>query len=90
MGIDIYLPTTPKETLLAQAMGEFSHYVLQDEPYLCQHILEKDSSGTVGELQGGSDDYSIYRVSIPDDDDDDDDDDCAAVTLLQAFHSSPQ
>ena len=77
----------------ASTFDEFSNFVLQQEKDTCLEILENDDTGCVGELQGGSDAYSIYRVSFPINDGDGDDDDNsttednnAAVKLLNLFN----
>ena len=69
MGIDIFEPESrSSEGDIAQAFGEFSHFVLHEEKDACIEILENDlcrGGDSVGELQGGSDVFSIYRVSFP-------------------------
>ena len=87
MGVDLYGPETKREFVMADAMAAFSSFVLEDEPQQCQHILENDSTGSVGELQGGSDLYAIYRVSIPDQDETRT---YAVTRLLDLFRESPQ
>jgi len=90
MEIDIYEPETKKEESLAEAMGAFSSFVLHEEPSKCQTILDNDTGGTVGELQGGNVHYRIYRVSIPEDVVDETVCSDAALVLLREFHSSRQ
>ncbi|KAL7542421.1 hypothetical protein ACHAWF_007172 [Thalassiosira exigua] len=68
MGIDIFEPESRSEEIVARAFDEFSHFVLHREKDACLEILENDlrrGGSSVGELQGGSDAYSIYRVSFP-------------------------
>ncbi|KAL7526880.1 hypothetical protein ACHAXR_001693 [Thalassiosira sp. AJA248-18] len=68
MGIDIFEPESRSDEIIAQLFDDFSHFVLHQEKTKCIEILENDlcrGGGSVGELQGGSDDYSIYRVSFP-------------------------
>ena len=80
MDIDILEPESRSEQLLAQLFQDFSHFVLHQEPRKCLLILQRaveaggDGGGddSVGELQGGNDDYSIYRVSFPTDEYSDD------------------
>lgn len=64
MKIDIFQPVSKKEQLMAQAMEAFSTFVLHEELEKCQKILMDDDTGSVGELQGGNCNYSIYRVSL--------------------------
>eukprot|EP00581_Thalassiosira_minuscula_P032124 CAMPEP_0183774034 /NCGR_PEP_ID=MMETSP0739-20130205/40814_1 /TAXON_ID=385413 /ORGANISM="Thalassiosira miniscula, Strain CCMP1093" /LENGTH=435 /DNA_ID=CAMNT_0026015205 /DNA_START=107 /DNA_END=1414 /DNA_ORIENTATION=+ len=71
MGIDVFAPESKSEEYIAEAFEEFSHFVLHEEKNACIDILEKclhRCTGSVGELQGGSDEYSIYRASFPTDD----------------------
>jgi hypothetical protein len=67
MDILLYEPATKQEEKMAEAMEVFSLFVIEDESNTCQSILESYSgpSTSVSELQGGSDDCSIYRVLIP-------------------------
>ncbi|KAL3768405.1 hypothetical protein ACHAW5_000772 [Stephanodiscus triporus] len=69
MGVDVYEPRTRHDEDLAASFGEFSNFVLREEADACRGILEADlrrgSGSSVGELQGGSDDHPIYRVSFP-------------------------
>ena len=58
MGVDVYEPQTSSEESLAQTFGDFAHFVLCEEQDTCLEILESDlhrGGGSVGELQGGSD-----------------------------------
>jgi len=87
--IDIYEPEIKKEEPLAEALGAFS-FVLREEPSKCQTILDNDTGGTVGELQGCNIHYRIYRVSIPEDVVDKIVYSDAALVLLREFHSSRQ
>ncbi|KAL3800715.1 hypothetical protein ACHAWO_013257 [Cyclotella atomus] len=69
MGIDVLEPQTRFEETMADAMREFSSFVLSTGKEKCLDILENDlynEEGSVGELQGGDDSFSIYRVSFPD------------------------
>ena len=91
LGIDVFTPSSTIEEELASVFDEFSNFVLHQEKDTCIEILENDDSGCVGELQGGSDAYSIYRVSFPINDDDGDDsttedNNNAAVKLLNLFN----
>ena len=90
MDIGVYEPISKKEETLAEAMGAFSYFVLHEEPTKCQSILDNDTGGTVGALQGGNSHYSIYRVSISDDNADFSKSSDAAILLLRGFHSSRQ
>ena len=89
MGIDVMSPESRKEETMAQALEAFSSFILEEEHEKCQAILDNHTGESVGELQGGSDQHSIYRVLIPDDDNDANGND-AAVVLLKEFHSSRQ
>lgn len=89
MGVDVIEPESGKEEIMAEAFDAFSSFILEEEREKCQDILDNhiNIGSSVGELQGGSDHHSIYRVLIPDDDCDDQD---AATELLKAFYSSYQ
>ena len=71
MGVDVYEPLSRHEEDLAHSFGRFSDYVLREGGGgrdACLGILEDDlrrGGSSVGELQGGSDEYPIYRVSFP-------------------------
>ena len=68
MGIDIFEPQQEHEkrtTKIVDAYEEFSNYILYERSQHCMDILDSDSSGTVGELDGGNSLYKIYRISIP-------------------------
>ena len=88
MGIDVFTPSSTMEEELALTFDEFSNFVLHQEKDTCIEILENDDSGCVGELQGGSEAYSIYRVSFPINDDDSniEDNNNAAIKLLNLFN----
>ena len=89
MGIDLFEPQSEAEKSIAQSFDDFSNFVLHLEKNKCLEILENDlinGGGSVGELQGGSDEYSIYRVSFPLDEDDNDTTTNAAVQLLTLFN----
>lgn len=104
MNIDIFQPLSKKEELMAQAMEAFSTFVLHEEPVKCHKILLEDDTGSVGELQGGNHEYSIYRVSLESPpsssssrrrgrgghDVSHTTSTTAADLLLQAFHASPR
>ncbi len=71
MGVDVFEPITKSEQFISKMMDEFSSFVLYDGKEKCLEILEEDlhnGGNSVGELQGGSDSFSIYRVSFPPDD----------------------
>jgi hypothetical protein len=70
LGVDILEPETKKEQILAEALEAFSEFILVEEKEACLAILDKHDGASVGELQGGSDQHDIYRVSITEDDDD--------------------
>lgn len=67
IGIDVFEPETRSEEMIAQALDEFSSFVLHEGKDRCLEILENDlcNGDSVGELQGGNDVFSIYRVSFP-------------------------
>ncbi|KAL3802387.1 hypothetical protein HJC23_007212 [Cyclotella cryptica] len=98
MGIDLFKPQTRFEDTMAQALDDFSRFVLFEGREKCLKILESDlcnGGGSVGELQGGDDSFSIYRVSFPEDGADEysfHDRKCknATVKLLQEFHDHIQ
>jgi hypothetical protein len=63
--VELLAPDTKKEHALAQVMQAFSNFVFYEERESCLVILRMQKhSEEVGELQGGNDDYSIYRVVI--------------------------
>ena len=92
MGIDVFEPQSASEKHLLQLFEDFSQFVLHSEKDKCLKILEDDLNNggmSVGELQGGSELYSIYRVSFPSDDDDDvgqADSNNAAIKLLKYYN----
>ncbi|KAL7521875.1 hypothetical protein ACHAWX_006565 [Stephanocyclus meneghinianus] len=98
MGIDLFKPLTRFEETMAQALDDFSRFVLFEGREKCLTILESDlfnNGGSVGELQGGDDSFSIYRVSFPADGADEcysRDRKCknATVKLLQEFRDHIQ
>lgn len=69
MGVDLFEPESTIEKIMAEAMNNFSSFVLEEEPDICKEILDNDSTDSVGLLQGGSDHFSIYRVIITGDED---------------------
>ena len=92
MGIDVFEPQSTSEKHLAQLFEDFSQFVLHSERDKCLEIMEDDLNNggmSVGELQGGSQLYSIYRVSFPSDDDSYDgqaDSNNAAIKLLNYYN----
>jgi hypothetical protein len=82
LGVDILEPETKKEQILAEALEAFSEFILEEEKEKCLAILDKHDGASVGELQGGSDQHDIYRVSITEEDDD------AVAELLRLFRGS--
>ena len=92
MGIDVFESQSASEKHLAQLFEDFSHFVLHSEKEKCLQIMEDDLNNggmSVGELQGGSHLYSIYRLSFPSDDDDVDglaDSNNAAIKLLKYYN----
>jgi hypothetical protein len=72
MGIDVFEPQNKFEEAMADTFSEFSSFVLSTGKEKCLKILENDlynEGGSVGELQGGDDSFSIYRVSFPEEND---------------------
>jgi hypothetical protein len=97
LGVDVFVPETKKEIVMAEAFDAFSLFVLHDEREKCQAIIDKHVGQTVGQLQGGTDEYEIYRVTVMTEDDDDATSTTtspsslsAAQELLQAFYESWQ
>ena len=87
-GIDVFEPKSMPQKHAAQLFEEFSHFVFHSEKDECLKILEHDldnGGGSVGELQGGSDTYAIYRVSFPSDDSDGQTDN-AALQLVNYYN----
>lgn len=97
MGVDIFEPCSRFEESMSQAMDEFSFFVLNEEKDQCLEILENDINNggySVGELQGGSENHSIYRVSFPSEEYEEDysiskrhQSKNAAIQLLHAFNN---
>ena len=95
MGIDVFRPETRFEATIAEALDAFSTFVLLKEKEKCIEILEEDlynGGGSVGELQGGNESFSIYRVSFPSEDVFTKNNKCknAAAELLHEFNSYNQ
>ena len=68
MGVDVFEPETSFENDIAQRLADFSSYVLYEGKERCLEILENcNNDDSVGELQGGNENFKIYRVSFPDD-----------------------
>jgi hypothetical protein len=92
MGVNLFEPSSRKEETMAQALEAFSSFVLEEEPAKCHSILEKhmEHGDCVGELQGGSDQSSIYRVLLPQEEEDDQNFDGAPASgeLFREFYSS--
>ena len=91
MGVNLFEPSSRKEETMAQAFEAFSSFVLEEEPAKCCSILEKhmEHGGTcVGELQGGSDQSSIYRLLLPQEDEDWDTSAPASRELFHEFYIS--
>ena len=91
MGVDVYQPESRFEESMAEAFSEFSSFVLSTGRDKCLEILENDlqnNIGSVGELQGGADSFSIYRVSFPEDERAHHKN--AAAKLLQAYNEYNQ
>jgi hypothetical protein len=81
MQVDLLEPETKRELIMAEALEAFSGFVLEEETAACLHILEKHTGASVGELQGGSDEYEIYRASMTDGVD-------AVSELMQLFYAA--
>ena len=64
LGVDVVSPKSEMEKKIADAMHMFSTFVLVEQSMKCQEILQKHMGKSVGILQGGNDNYEIYRVSI--------------------------
>ena len=94
MGVDLYPAETRWERNIAKEFQAFSSFILHEEAEKCLEILDSSTSDSVGELQGGNDNYSIYRVSFPEDEDSDDNDgfNCnnVALKLLNEFNQRNQ
>lgn len=67
MGVDVFEPETSFETDIAKRLADFSSYVLYEGKERCLEILENCNDDSVGELQGGNENFKIYRVSFPND-----------------------
>ena len=65
MGVALFEPDTRRDFVLAEAMEAFASFCLEKEPAKCNAVIQKHvDMGTAGSLQGGSDDFEIYRLSI--------------------------
>lgn len=84
MGIDVFDPSTPRDETMASALDDFSTFVLLEEREQCLSIIQDHLGNTVGELQGGSAEHEIYRISFTENSHD------AAALLLESFYQSPQ
>ncbi|KAG7369372.1 hypothetical protein IV203_032115 [Nitzschia inconspicua] len=69
LGVHVLQPVEKRDVKLAECFGRFASFCLDPEifssitlPLLQQHM----ENGLVGELQGGNENSSIYRVSIVD------------------------
>ena len=84
--VDVIKPESDKEEIMADAFDNFSSLILEEEQEKCQEILESHMNKglSIGELQGGSDEHTIYRRSITDDDNNED----VVTELLSEFYSS--
>lgn len=89
MGAYVMEPEGEMEERMAEAFEAFTLFILEQEQEKCQAIIENHIGSSVGELAGGSNQHSIYRVLITDDDDEDYHHE-AAVELIKEFHSSQQ
>jgi len=85
LGVHVLEPDTPRDQSFAEVLGVFAAYCLEEDFEATLRILEQYNGESVGELQGGSDSSSIYRVSIFDSDDNDDEGGGAVADLFQAF-----
>ena len=92
LGVDVVGPESPKEQLFADALEAFSTFVLHDAKDECISIIMNHLGDSVGELQGGSEEYEIYRILILDDSEADDPTKPALATkeLLQLFYDSTE
>lgn len=95
MGVDVYHPESRFEESMAEAFSDFSSFVLSIGKERCLEILENDlynDGGSVGELQGGDDSFSIYRVSFPEDEITNQNKKCknAAAKLLEEYDEYSQ
>lgn len=73
LGVTVEEPETPKEESFARALEAFAQFALLEQPEQTQALLEQylssspnnnNNDDSVGVLQGGNDEHSIYRVSI--------------------------
>ena len=82
LGVDVFEPESRREELMAQTLEAFASFLLDQQPEMTEAILAKYSGSSVGELQGGSEEHSIYRVLITENPND------VAAELLREFHSA--
>jgi len=91
LGVHLLEPDTPRDQDFAHVLGMFSTFCLEDNAQATlltlEHYMDKDNE-SVGELQGGSDASSIYRVSIPMEDTDHKKGGGAVAELFQAFSAA--
>lgn len=80
IGIDVFSPETRREELLAESFEAFSRFVLEEKRDWCLGVIEKDNGNTVGALQGGSEEFEVYRAVIADDHG-------AAAQWMREFHA---
>ena len=88
LDVDIFEAEDGQDLAMAEAMECFSTFVLEDEQEKCRAILDKHLGRSVGELQGGSQDFDIFRVLITHEEESGEDG-AAADELLEAFCTSP-
>ena len=70
MGVDVMDPEGRREESMAESLEAFSSFVLGDEGReACASIIDRHMDGSAGELQGGSEEHSVYRVTIGDGED---------------------
>ena len=90
MGVDVMDPEGRREESMAESLEAFSSFVLGDEGReACASIIDRHMDGSAGELQGGSEEHSVYRVTIGDGEDGEKGvGGGAAADMLREFRSS--
>lgn len=84
--VDLFEPITEEETRMGLAMQAFCTYVLEERRQESLELILDHLGDSVGELQGGSNEHEIYRLSM--ENTDSNSTNTAASQLLDLFHKS--
>ena len=88
MGVDVFMPTSD-DSSLADDFEDFANFVLHERnKEECLSIILDDEHDSVGQLQGGTESCSIFRLSFEEDAPTSRGNEYAATLLLEYFNSS--